>query len=101
MRDVKSDIGANSSTAESIFNKMDEAFVNNDIIWDKCVGTGVHNTSVNLAIRNSIRTRVLQKNASFYFMGCPCHIVHNTALKAANSFTQVDMYTINSSFHFL
>ena len=62
----------------------------NHIPWTNCVGTAVDNTSVNLGRRNSIMTRVLQQNPNVYFMGCPCHIVHNTAMKAAESFTQVN-----------
>ena len=30
--------------------------------------------------------RVLHENPSTYFVGCPCHMVHNTATKAAESF---------------
>lgn len=58
---------------------MDEVFRSSGISWNHCVGTGVDDTSVNICIRNSIRTGVLRKNSAIYFMGCPCHIVHNTA----------------------
>ena len=81
--------GQQSATAESIFTKMDNVMRDNHIPWTNCVGSAVDNTSVNLGRRNSIMTRVLQKNPKVYFMGCPCHIVHNTAMKAAESFTQV------------
>ncbi len=81
--------GLQSGTAASIFTKMDDVLQSNHIPWANCVGAGVDNTSVNLGRSNSIRTRVLQQNPSTYFMGCPCHIVHNTALKASRSFTQV------------
>lgn len=78
-----------SATAESIFTKMNHVMQSNHIPWANCVGAAVDNTSVNLGRRNSIMTRVLQQNPATYFMGCPCHIVHNTALKASESFTQV------------
>ena len=81
--------GVNSGTAETIFNKMDETLLKNGVSWDKCIGLGVDNTSVNMGKRNSIRTRVLAKNPSVYIMGCPCHIVHNTAMKASASFQAV------------
>ena len=85
-------IGINSGTAQSIFEKIDEVFTSNALPWTHCVGVGVDNTSVNLGIRNSIRTRVLEKNPAVYIMGCPCHIVHNTALKASQRFLQVHVY---------
>lgn len=81
--------GTNCGTAESIFTKMDEVFLTNGIPWSNCVGVGVDSTSVNLGKSNSIKTRVLQKNPQAYFMGCPCHIVHNMAMKASGVFTEV------------
>ena len=36
--------------------------------------------------RNSIKSRVLQENPATYFVGCRCHMVHNTANKAAEAF---------------
>ena len=71
-----------SSSAEGIFSGMDEALSIHHIGWESCVGMGLDNTSVNMGCRNSIKTRVLQKNSSMYMMGCPCHIIHNTAEKA-------------------
>lgn len=82
-------IGENAATAETIFNKMDEVFQSLEVSWDNCVGVSVDNTSVNLGRRNSIMTRVLKKNSAIYFMGCPCHILHNMASKAAERFSQV------------
>ena len=77
-----------SATAESIFLKIDEVFQNNHIPWSNCVGFSVDNTSVNLGKKNSIYTRA---NPSIYFMGCPCHIMHNSCLKAAEVFTEVSI----------
>lgn len=37
---------------------------------------------MNIGCRNSIETRAHQQNASI----CPCHMVHNTAFKAADAF---------------
>ena len=82
-------IGTESATAASIFEKMDVILQENGISWSNCVGVSVDNTSVNLGKRNSILTQVHQKNPAVYFMGCPCHIIHNTCMKAAGKFTQV------------
>ena len=75
-----------SSTAESIFTKINDVLRNFEVDWKMCVAFSVDNTSVNLGRRNSIRTRALQQNPSTYFIGCPCHMVHNTATKAAEAF---------------
>ena len=84
-------VGKAAGTAETIFNKMDEVLQANEIPWSNCVGTCVDNTSVNMGIRNSIRSRALAKNSAIYFMGCPCHIVHNTCMKASEEFAKVDI----------
>uniref|UniRef100_A0A1X7TWU2 HAT C-terminal dimerisation domain-containing protein n=1 Tax=Amphimedon queenslandica TaxID=400682 RepID=A0A1X7TWU2_AMPQE len=88
------DMCLTTGKAESIFTKMNEVFTNNGVSWDHCIGAGVDNTSVNLGVRNSIRTRVLQKNPNTYFMGCPCHIVHNTALKASSKFAELTKFDV-------
>ena len=75
-----------SSTAEAIFTKINSTLENFDISWNRCVSFGVDNTNVNIGQRNSIKTRVHHYNPSVYFVGCPCHMVHNTASKASDSF---------------
>ena len=81
--------GTDAGTAAKIFEAMDDALKSRDIPWGNCIGLSVDNTSVNMGRHNSIRSRVLQKNSSMYVMGCPCHIVHNTAQKAGNAFCEV------------
>jgi len=69
---------------------MDQVLQENKIPWSNCVGFCVDNTSVNMGIRNYIKSRALAKNSSIFFMGCPCHIVHNTCMKASEEFTKVN-----------
>ena len=68
---------------------MDTVLKEDCIPWVNCVGVSVDNTSVNLGKNNSLFTRITEKNPAAYFMGCPCHIVHNTCSKASASFRQV------------
>ena len=75
-----------SSTAEAIFAKINATLEGFDISWNRCASFGVDNTNVNIGQRNSIKTRVHHYNPSVYFVGCPCHIVHNTASKASDHF---------------
>ena len=68
-------------------------FIKWTLSWRKIAshgsGVSVDNTSVNLGKNNSLFTRITERNPAAYFMGCPCHIVHNTCLKASASFRQV------------
>ena len=57
-----------------------------------CVGVSVDITSVNLGKRDSILTRVLEKPPAI--LRVPCHIVHNTCMKAAEKFNRIFTYVI-------
>ena len=86
--------GKTCETASTIFSKIDSKMTEFDIPWSNCVGFSVDNTSVNLGAHNSILSRVLHKNTACYFMGCPCHIIHNTANKGAKAFTSVTGFDV-------
>ena len=64
------------------FNKIDQGLQKHDVTWGNCAGFLVDNTSASLGKQNPIKTRVLEKNQECYFLGCPCHIMHNTVHKA-------------------
>ena len=83
-----------SATAEAIFNSMDSRLaklLEMENPWMNCTAVGVDNTSVNIGVRNSNKTR---SNSSVYFNGCPCHIVHNAAQKGADQFSVVSGFDI-------
>ena len=70
-----------------VFSSIDNCMSSFGISWSNCVAVGVDNTSVNVRKKNSLMTRVQQRNRSTYFNGCPCHIVHNTSAAAASAFS--------------
>ena len=76
-------------TAETLFNKIDSILRENRVDWENCVAVGLDNTAVNVGKKNSIMTRVLAKNKNIFINGCPCHIIDNTANKAAERFSEV------------
>lgn len=86
--------GEDCGLASTIFNEIDSKMTENAVSWSNCVGFSVDNTSVNMRAHNSILSRVLTKNPSCYFMGCPCHIIHNTAHKGAEAFTSVTGFDV-------
>ena len=83
------------STAADIFGKMDQVLQQHGVYWENCVSVGVDNASVNLGKRNSIMTRAKEKNPAIFFSGCPCHIVHNIACKAGESYARVTGFDVN------
>ena len=58
--------------------------IEDGIPWDNCTAFGVANT--NIGAKYSIKSRVTQVNPAVYFVGCPCHIIHNTTQKASEAF---------------
>ena len=71
--------GVDAAKASTIFEAIDEVMTDNSIPWKNCIAFSVDNTSANLGQFNSIKTQVLERNPDCYFLGCPCHILHNTA----------------------
>ena len=83
LRDIFPDSQIAKLCPLAIFTKISSILEELSIPWVKCVGFGVDNTSVNVGKHNSIMSRVKQENTNCYFMGCPCHLVHNIACHAS------------------
>jgi len=79
--------GVDASKPKEIFEVIDNTLERYEIPWDHCVAFGVDNTNSNIGAKNSIKSRVTSK--PIYFVGCPCHIIHNAAQKSAEAFRDV------------
>jgi len=82
---------SSSSTAADLYKVIDgrlTELLESDNPWSFCTSVGIDNTAVNIGARNSLKSRITQRNPSIYFCGCPCHIIHNTAQKAGEAFAQ-------------
>ena len=59
------------STFEILFNTIDSIFTLNEISWEQCVTIGLdntlNNTNVNVGVKNSIKSRVQQRNKSCFY----------------------------------
>ena len=53
----------------------------------KCIGLSVDNASVNMGKHNGLYRKFETKNECVYTLGCPCHIIHNTASFASKAFS--------------
>ncbi len=99
---------SSSSTAENLYTTFDtklQELLENANPWGLCTSVGVDNTSVNIGVRDSIKTRVLGRNSSIFFSGCPCHILHNAAQKSGDAFRNscsfdVEEFTIDLYYWF-
>ena len=89
------DMGAcKEGTAEALFNNINSTLRENRVDWKNCVVIGLDNTEVNVGKKNPIMTQVLAKNKNLFINGCPCHIIRNTANKAAERFSEVPRFDV-------
>ena len=89
------DMGASKEgTAEALFNNISSILRENRVDWENHVAVGLDNTVVNVGKKNSIMTQVLAKKKNIFINGCSCHIIHNTANKAAERFSEVSRFDV-------
>ena len=86
--------GRSSGTAAAMFDSVDAQFTKHGIAWENVSGLGVDNTNANIGNHNSLKTRVLKKNNEVVVAGCPCHILHNAAGKAADAFATASGFDV-------
>ena len=86
--------GQSSGTAGTIFSKIESVIDNLEVPWENCVGISLDNTSANMGIRNSIKSRIIAKNEACNIIGCPCYIFHNTAHEGSTAFTSAARFEI-------
>ena len=86
--------GRDCGTASAIFAKVDSVLSTLNIPWKHCVGFGVDNASVNIGQHHSIKTEVQARNPACYFMGCPCHLLHNIASHASEVLHRVSTFDV-------
>ena len=72
-----------SCTGEHIFYLMNREFVKYDISWTNCLSVGCDNASVMTGKYKDVAKFVADQNGSVFISGCPCHLVHIAAQKAA------------------
>ena len=81
--------------AETLFSTIDSKLselLNVPNPWEMCTALGVDNTSVNIGVRNSIKSQILQKNKAVYVNGCPCHVIHNAAQKGGQKYCALSKF---------
>ena len=74
-----------SSTGENIFKVLDQELSKEKIPWSNCVAFAADNASVMLGKKKGVASFMKNQNSQCHILGCPCHMAHNTAEKAAKS----------------
>ena len=66
------------------FELMDNELTKWDIPWDNCLSFGADNASVMQGLGKGLAGFIKRKNSAIYMLGCPCHLIHLAAEKAAS-----------------
>ena len=87
--DMKVMEGKDVSIAAVMFKSVDDLFSKFDLHWEYVTSIGVNNKNSNIGRHNSIASRAKEINKKMIIAGCPCHVLHNAAGKAAEEFTKM------------
>ena len=60
--------GANGGKAEKLFSAIDSTVKSDGFNWDNLVSIGLDNTNSNMEIRNSIKSRILEKTQTYLWL---------------------------------
>ena len=62
--------GVDCFKSKTLVNAINDKFVKDEIPWQNVISVSLDNTSANMGIRNSVKSRMLQKNAHCPIAGC-------------------------------
>ena len=85
--------GEHCSKAATLFNKTDEAFSKDGIDWCNVISCVLDNTNSNMGCKNSLKSRILEKNSSCFVAGCNCHLVHLSAGKGGQAYQSISSFS--------
>ena len=72
------------STGENIFKVMDNELKKRAIPWENCIEFCSYNASVVMGVHKGVVAHVIKKCPNVAVIGCPCHLIHLAAPRAAS-----------------
>ena len=78
--------GEHCSKASTLF----EAIIR--LNWDNIVSVGLDNTNANIGVKNSIKSRILEKNFSSFIAGCNCYLSHLAAGRGGSAYSAASSF---------
>ena len=93
--DMNLQSGCDSCTAELMFYSTHAQFTKH-VSGENVSGLDIDNTHANIGNRNSLKSRVLMKNAEVVIAGSPYHILHNVSGKASEAFAAVSKFDLGN-----
>ena len=82
-------------TGLGIFEKVEEKYKVDRILWENTVALSVDNASVNLGKCTGFCTHFKKKNPDVFAGGCNCHILHYKANHVSDDFNLTSGFSID------
>lgn len=89
-----------ASTGENIFQLMDSELKSKFIPWDNCISFGCDNANVMTGQKKGVFSFVKNKQSTIFLSGCPLHLVHIGAKKAAQALPGIEEVLIDIFYYF-
>ena len=91
----------NDATAAALFTAVSSELESRDIPWKNVIGYASDTASVMVGVRNSVLSRIKQKQPNVFSLGCMCHLAALCAVAALKKLpVSVDDFLIDISYHF-
>ncbi|XP_021376724.1 uncharacterized protein LOC110465317 [Mizuhopecten yessoensis] len=89
-----------SATGRNIFGLMDKELKARNIPWENCLSLGCDNASVMTGHKKGVFAFVKEQQPQVYLSGCPLHLVHIAARKAAEALSAIDEVLVDIYYYF-
>ena len=91
----------NIATAETLFNALEQELAKRSIPWSNVVGFSSDSASVMVGKRNSVLSRVLERQPKLFSLACVCHLAALGAAAGLKAFPlSIDQLLIDIFYHF-
>lgn len=82
-----------ASTGENIFKLLDAELQKRKIPWSNCICFAADNANVMQGLGKGVAGYIGRQNPGIYFLGCPCHLMHIAAERAAKELP-IDLHDV-------
>ena len=84
--------GEHCSKASTLFEAINRTLTKDGLDWDNIVIVALDNTNANIGDKNSIKSRILEKNFSSFIAGCNCYLSHLAAGRGGSAYSVVSSF---------
>ena len=84
--------GEHCSKASTLFEAINRTLTKDGLDCYNIFSVGLDNTNANIGDKNSIKSRILEKNFSSFITGCYCHLSHLAAGRGGSAYSAVSSF---------